>query len=161
MRPDPQYTQLLQLHSTILRLLHTCSPPPHPTLLYSPPNLICLIRVEGTLNALRYLELLEKILVPKLPKQIEDMNKLIAQQDSTSCHSAKSTKTLLKNIFTKAMKWSALSPDLNPIEIIRGIMVRIVYFTNKQHSFIDELQYAVFAVWEKISEATVSNLETP
>ena len=40
-------------------------------------GLRCFIRVEGKLYALRYEELLEKNLVPKLPKEIEGINKLI------------------------------------------------------------------------------------
>jgi hypothetical protein len=41
------------------------------------------------------------------------------------------------------MDWSALSPGLNPIENLWGILVRAVYADGKQYYTINDLKQAI------------------
>ncbi|OAF68367.1 Phenylalanine-4-hydroxylase [Intoshia linei] len=64
------------------------------------------------------------------------------------------TKLCLNDHFFNIMDWPAVSPDLNPIENIWGIMVRCLYGGNKQYNNINELTKAVMYSWEKILDET-------
>ena len=48
------------------------------------------------------------------------------------------------------MRWPAISPDLNPIENLWGIMTNFVYEGGKQYDTTEQLQKAIFAAWKQI-----------
>ena len=75
----------------------------------------------------------------------------IFQQDNAPIHRAKSNISWFTSKKIKLLEWPALSPDLNPIENVWGILARRVYAEGKQYSNVDELKKAIVHVWENIS----------
>lgn len=82
----------------------------------------------------------------------------IFQQDNAPIHNAKIIKDwfLMNNI--EKLDWPALSPDLNIIENIWGLLSRKVYADGKQYSAIQELKTAIELAWKEITQETIQNL---
>ena len=53
------------------------------------------------------------------------------------------------------MDWPALSPDLNPIENLWGIVARQVYGQGKQYNSKVSLTGAIMKSWSEIDDQTV------
>lgn len=73
---------------------------------------IPLVRVQGTLNAERYTQVLTSRLLP----WISAPGEFIFQQDNASCHTAKFTKKFMVDHGITLLPWPAMSPDMNPLE---------------------------------------------
>jgi transposase len=73
------------------------------------------------------------------------------QQDNASIHRSSFTTQWLDERGVSIMKWPALSPDLNPIENIWGMLARRVYEGGKQFMTKTDLQNAIFQAWDEIS----------
>lgn len=56
------------------------------------------------------------------------------------------------------MDWPSLSPDLNPIENLWGILARGVYGNAKQYESLEELESAIRREWEAINIDTMADL---
>jgi len=80
------------------------------------------------------------------------------QHDNASIHASAATKSFLSDINVAVLDWPALSPDLNPIENLWGILSRVVYDGGKQYESVAELEKAVRAAWDSIPEATLLTL---
>ncbi|PIC47778.1 hypothetical protein B9Z55_007008 [Caenorhabditis nigoni] len=80
------------------------------------------------------------------------------QQDNASIHRSISTQNSLKAQKIKVLEWPAISPDLNPIENLWGLMVRRVYRHGRQYNTVQELKDAVEAEWDAITAAELKTL---
>ena len=78
---------------------------------FSGSGIRILAKVDGTLDANKYQQLLQQQLIPALPRRRQQRQALIFQQDNAPPHSARSTLQYLDGIFQHVMKWPALSPD--------------------------------------------------
>lgn len=76
--------------------------------------------VNGTVNATKYQDILENSLVPSIPHLQSGEGEFIFQQNGAACHTARSTKMWFANNNISLMTWPANSPDLLPIESLRG-----------------------------------------
>lgn len=103
-----------------------------------------------------YQETLEHGLLP----YISNDNNIgcIFQQDNAPIHTARSTITWLEERNIEILPWPALSPDLNPIENLWGILTRRVYKNGKQFNTLNELKNAILNEWDQISLEEVRNL---
>lgn len=111
---------------------------------------------EGRMNSLTYQGMLTDHL-----DQISDhfgQREWIFQQDNASIHSSKSTMAWLKRKKVNVMKWPALSPDLNPMENLWGILVRKVYVNGKQFYTINDLKTAIINAWNSIQQKELKTL---
>ena len=74
--------------------------------------------VDGILNAKKYQEnILEAKLLPSIYDLFEGKTEAcVFQQDSATCHTAKTVKNWFKAKKINVLKWPGISPDLNPIE---------------------------------------------
>ena len=75
-----------------------------------------LLRLDGTINATVYRNLLEQHIIPSV--RAASIQLAIFIHDNTSCHTAKRVKDYLQQENIPVMKWPAQSLDLNPIENI-------------------------------------------
>lgn len=72
-----------------------------------------LVVVEGSINGIKYIELLNQYLLPFLNEIGFDY---IYQDDNAPCHTAKKVKEWKELKSINSLIWPAQSPDLNPIE---------------------------------------------
>ena len=76
-----------------------------------------LIRVEGNLTAVQYVDILENALVPLYDElEAENPEFLYFQQDNDPKHTSKLAKAFLRDTDIKNLKWPPKSPDVSPIE---------------------------------------------
>ena len=78
------------------------------------------------------------------------------QHDNDPKHTSKMTIALLKRLRVKVMDWPSMSPDLNPIEHLWGILKRKVEV--RKVSNICQLRDVVMEEWKSIPVATCEAL---
>ncbi len=104
-----------------------------------------------------YQEILEHLMLPSNDQLFKDAN-FIFQQDLAPAHTAKSTKSWLNDHGVGVLDWPANPPDLNPIEIIWGIVKRKMM--NKRPKNADERKATVRESWASIPHQQCHKLIT-
>lgn len=122
-----------------------------------------LTKIDGTMNALQYTQILESSLMPTLDAlsilpEFPDKENLIFQQDNDPKHTANLTKSWFANHGIKPMEWPANSPDLNPIEHLWSILKRKLAEYEEAPKGCLELWERAKREWSKISPETCQNL---
>ena len=108
-----------------------------------------LIIFSGKVNSSYYCEALSEYLLPTA-QQIGG-RKWIFQHDNASVHTSGETKSWLARNRVKTLEWPSISPDLNPIENLWGILVRRVFANGRQFKTVQELTNVLVDVWEAIT----------
>ena len=117
-----------------------------------------LVTVEGKMNRLDYIRILDKNLLPLIRKKFRDRSYSF-QDDNAPVHTAKDVKNwMVKKKINILADWPSQSPDLNPIEHLWGELERrlkkhAVHPKNKS-----ELEVAVKEEWLKIPYKTLEKL---
>ncbi len=93
--------------------------------------------IEGTMNANMYCDILKQRLG----------RRAVFQHDNDPKHTSKMTTALLKKLRVKVMDWPSMSPDLNPIEHLWGILKWKV--EERKVSNIHQLQDVVMEEWKR------------
>ena len=109
--------------------------------------------IEGNMNSNMYCEILQQSMIPSLQKL--DC-RAVFQHDNDSKHTSKTTIALLKRLRVKVMDWPSMSPDLNPIEHLWGILkwtVKVYKVSN-----ICQLHNIIMEEWKSIPVATCEAL---
>ena len=104
--------------------------------------------IEGNMNSNMYCEILQQRLIPSLQKL---GHRAVFQHDNDPKHTSKTTSALLR-----VMNWPSMSPDLNPIEHLWGIIKWKVEV--RKVSNIHQLRDVVMEEWKSIPMATCESL---
>jgi len=72
--------------------------------------------VSGMMNAIKYINVLEKKMLPSAQSLFSGTGNWIFQDDNAPCHRAKKVQRWYSSQHVERMEWPAQSPDLNPIE---------------------------------------------
>ncbi len=90
--------------------------------------------LEGTMNAERYIKILEQHMLPSRQR--------VFQQDNANPHTAAITTARFRSSRVRVLNWPTCSPDLSPIEYIWHII--------KQKKHVKD-DHKVFSSWKPIS----------
>lgn len=112
--------------------------------------------VNGRMDSIRYQKMLNTHLLAFGP--VIGGQDWVFQQDNAPCHASKSTIAWLQAKNIRVLQWPARSPDLNPIENLWGILVRIVYANGRQFKDAQSLKQAIMEAWEEIPSNTLRKL---
>lgn len=115
---------------------------------YKGKSPLCFITTN--MNAQSYVNLLDDVLIDFADELHED--KWTFQQDNAPIHAAKLTKEFFKARNIPVLEWPAVSPDLNPIEDLWGMLSAAVYKNGQQFDTLKELKRALQEEWQKIPE---------
>lgn len=109
--------------------------------------------LRGTQASKDYVATLQSHLLPKFESRWQ-----IFQQDNAAIHTSRITKQWFIDNSIEVLDWPALSPDLNPIENLWGIMSRRVYEGGRQFEHVHDLKKAVLECWRQIEPNILENL---
>ena len=109
--------------------------------------------IEGNLNSSMYCEILQQSMIPSLQKL---GRRVVFQHDNDPKNTSKTTTALLKRLRVKVMDWPSMSPDLNPIEHLWGILNQEVEVCKVSN--IRQLHDIVMEEWKSIPVATCEAL---
>uniref|UniRef100_A0A914DAA9 Transposase n=1 Tax=Acrobeloides nanus TaxID=290746 RepID=A0A914DAA9_9BILA len=107
-------------------------------------------------NSAEYTQVLSMSLLPF--QRRNRRKKHIFQQDNAGIHTSRETMAWFAANNIEVLEWPSCSPDLNIMENLWGIMVRIVYANNRQFQTVDELKVAIVEAYENIPQETIQKL---
>ncbi len=110
---------------------------------------------DGTINAEKYIEILEHNMLPSR-RHIFQGRPCIFQQDNAKPHSAHITKSWLRRKRVRVLDWPACSPDLSPIENVWRILKRKM--RQRRPRTVAHLKTCLQEEWDKITPETLHHL---
>jgi transposase len=117
--------------------------------------------INGTMNAVIYLDILKKRLLKNYRNLRSDRveggpdNALIFQQDGASIHSEANVDAYFRSKHIILLPWPAKSPDLNLIESIWAWLKKEM---KTSYQTLEELEEDVIIIWERLPFEFVENL---
>ena len=111
-----------------------------------------IIFLEGRQDSEKYINMFEEHMEPMLRADS------VFQQDNAPIHVSHYSKNYFSQHSINLLEWPALSPDLNPIENLWGILVRKVYSGGKQYPNKELLKEAIRKAWAEVPNETLSKL---
>ena len=113
-----------------------------------------LIRVQGTLNAERYIRMLSSYNIPGLCSAAFPGGYYF-QQDNAPAHSSRFTQRYLHQVFPSIIVWPPKSPDLSPIEQIWDYLKKKL--AGRNFDTEDDLFEAIRTEWDRIPPEIIHN----
>ncbi len=109
--------------------------------------------IDGIMNSQMYCSILKEKMLPSLRAL---GRRALFQHDNDPKHTSKATIGFLKKNRVKVIQWPSMSPDLNPIEHLWGILKRQV--EHHSPSSIQSLKEVILEEWKKIDLAKCRQL---
>ncbi len=100
--------------------------------------------IDGIMNSQMYCSILKEKMLPSLHAL---GRRALFQHDNDPKHTSKATVGFLKKNRVKVIQWPSMSPDLNPIEHLWGILKRQV--EHHSPSSIQSLKEVILEEWKK------------
>lgn len=117
--------------------------------------------IEGRLTSASYISVLENSLLPfAYAYHGVGFEDFYFQHDGAPAHTAIRTKNWLNEVGVQCISWPSVSPDLNPIENLWGVLAQNVYKHGRQFGSKDALQACIIDTWNNISQDLISALTT-
>ena len=110
---------------------------------------------EGTINAERYIQVLEQHMLPS-KRRLFQGRPCLFQQDNAKPHSARVTTAWLRSKRVQVLDWPACSPDLSPIENVWRIMKRKI--RQRRPRTVEQLKSYIKQEWERIPPTKLQQL---
>ncbi|GBL75985.1 Transposable element Tc3 transposase [Araneus ventricosus] len=101
--------------------------------------------LDGQQNSPKYIETLENHLMP-LAENIGGRNWQY-QHVNALIHTSNATKNYINSKSVTVLEWPPMTPDLNPIENVSGIMSRKIYKNGGQFYSVNALKTAIEIAW--------------
>jgi hypothetical protein len=112
--------------------------------------------VQGTLNAVKYRDnIFDPIVLPFLQQKIFDH---VFQHDNARCHMARVCQDFLNQNHIRVLPWSALSPELSPIEHLWHELGRRIRHRLNPPETPQEMRDALVHEWKNIPQAFIQRL---
>ena len=112
--------------------------------------------VQGTLNAIKYRDdILDPIVLPFLHQRNFDH---VFQHDRAICHVARICQEFLNQNHIRVLPWSALSPNLSPIEHLWDELGRGVRHRQSPPEILQELCDVLVHEWDNIPQTFIQRL---
>ncbi len=102
---------------------------------------------KGTINAERYIQVLEQHMLPSRRRLFQG-RPCIFQHDNARPHTASITTSWLRRRRIRVLKWPACSPDLSPIENIWRIIKRKM--RQRRPKTVEQLEASIRQEWDNI-----------
>ncbi len=112
--------------------------------------------IDGIMNSQMHCSILKEKMLPSLRAL---GRRALFHHDNDHKHTSKATVGFLKKNRVKVIQWPSMSPDLNPIEHLWGILKRQV--EHHSPSSIQSLKEVILEEWKKIDLAKCRNLLIP
>ena len=107
---------------------------------------------DGTINAEKYIEILEQHMLPSRRHPFKG-SPCIFQQDNTKPHSTHISKAWLRKKGVRVLDWPACSPDLSPIENVWRILKRKM--RQQRPCTVAHLKTCLQEEWDKVTPETL------
>ena len=113
------------------------------------------VLVSGNMDSKQYTDMLTEHFLEDFISYCRKSGNFPTRKSPNSCVKAFKSVFSDKNVL---MDWPALSPDLNPIENLWGIVARQNYSQGKQYDSKVSLTWAIMKSWSEIEDQTVKSL---
>jgi transposase len=113
---------------------------------------VALVVLGKRLKSNNYQEVLNDNLLPIWNSDLKFL------QDNASIHVSKSSKAWFRKNKIELIDHPPVSPDLNPMENLWGMIVRSVYKDGRQYKTVNELSRTVFKAWDEIPQYLLHKL---
>ena len=113
--------------------------------------------LEGTMNAERYIKVLEQHMLPSRRRLFQG-RPCVFQQDNAKPHTAAITTAWLRRRRVRGLNWPACSPDLSPIENIWRIIKQKI--RQRRPRTLQQLETYIRQEWDQIPTPKLQTLIT-